>query len=145
MVVRIKAAVASRTAPARASDLCGLPVGRRLGHPTPHLLRRYVFLVGSHGPDMAEGIGDCAAAIAVELILERLLHRTASGDGFGELRIDVRNVEHQGDRAAAECLRALVAHLERLVREHYDALADLDFGVTDRAPRAGETHQFRGT
>src|SRR5205814_5178358 len=107
--------------------------------------RRYVFLVGGDGPDMAERIGDRAAAIAVELILECLLDRTACGDGFGELGVDIGNVEQQADRGAAERLRALVAHLDRLVREHYDALADLDFGVTDRAARAGKTHQFRGT
>src|SRR6266498_164925 len=46
-------------------------------HPLVHFLRRYVFLVGCHGPDVSERILQRAGTISIELILQRLYFLTA--------------------------------------------------------------------
>ena len=66
------------------------------GFRTPlHLFRRDVFLVRRDMPDMAERIDDCAVAIAIELVLQRFLHRRTGFDGVIENGINVFDIDHQ--------------------------------------------------
>src|SRR5215467_10188004 len=114
-------------------------------HALLHLLHRHILLVRGNGPDVAERIDKCPGAIAVELILDLLLHRGTGSDGLREARVDVRDIEQQAHRRAADRLRAAVTHLRHLVGEHHHAVADLDLGVTNRVVLTGEAHDFLGS
>src|SRR5207237_8086948 len=75
-------------------------------------------------------------------ILDRVLNRASGGECLGELRVHIGDVKQQRDRRSAERLWPVVAHLGRLVREHYNAVADLDLGVPDLAAWRGKAHHL---
>src|SRR5581483_3769040 len=63
-----------------------------------HLLRADVLDVRGERPDVSERIDDAAAAVAVELVLDGLLHARPGRDGRGEPGVHVREVQAQPDR-----------------------------------------------
>ena len=98
-----------------------------------HLLRRHVFDVRRERPAVAERVFQNGDAVAVELVGQRPLH-----GGTRRLRalhegIDIRDVDQQVDRRAAQRLRAAEVHLGELVGQHDRRGADADLGVTDAA------------
>src|SRR5438270_896856 len=95
-------------------------------HSPVHFIGRHVLGVGRNRPYVPCRIGECPAAVAVELVLDRMLDRSSGGECLGELRVHIGNVEQQRDRRSAERLWPVVAHLGRFVREHHYAVADLD-------------------
>src|SRR5439155_17568166 len=108
------------------------------------LLRRDVFLVRADGPFVAEGVGDGAGAVAVELVLQRLEHFRAERHGPIEHRVAVLEIERQPDRRAADGLRAARVHLRMFISEHNVRIADLDFRVADFPTGRADAHQFGG-
>jgi len=93
---------------------------------------------------VAEGVGERAAAVAVELVLHGTHDLRARGHRLGDALVDVGDVDREADRGAAARLRADRVHLGVLVGEHDRRVADADLRVADAAVGPGEAHELLG-
>src|SRR5215472_16825246 len=107
-------------------------------------LRRDILDMCRDVPDMAARIDDRAEPVAVELVLDRPLQGRAGSDGFFRHNIDIREIEVQPDRRAADRRRGERAHLGMLVGEHDEAVADFELGMADPAAGSVEFHAELG-
>src|SRR5690349_714324 len=69
-----------------------------------HFFGGEVFLVGAHAPDVTEGIGETAPAVAPELVGYGHAFFAAGRDGLLECLVDIGNVNLQAAGAAAKGL-----------------------------------------
>src|SRR5439155_21868070 len=105
------------TRPGGAATSAALPVpsvgklracgAHRRGGPPLHLLGRHVLDVSRDVPDVAEGVLDPAAPVAVELVFDGPEHLGPRGDGPLYGGVDVGHVDHDAHGRAADRPRAL--------------------------------------
>src|SRR5881397_1137591 len=76
-------------------------------HAPLHRLRRDVFLVSGHPPEMPEGVFELAGAVAVELIYDRLAFLGSDGQRLLDERIHVLHIEMEAHRRPAKGVRRL--------------------------------------
>ena len=108
--------------------------GERGVHALLHLRRRHVLLARGEVPLVAEGVGEHPDAVAEELVLDRAQQRRARRGRARDDGVDVRDVQVQRDRRAAERRGA-----ERPKSGYSSAsmkrrVADLQLGVADLPP-----------
>src|SRR4029450_8395992 len=114
-----------------------------LQHPGPaalHLLWADDLFGGRQEPAIAEGTGDHAGTVAIELVRHVAHQRGACLLGLGRWHVEA-------PRRPADRRRALGAEVGILVVQHEHAVADLDLGMSDpaRKARAGGTARSRRT
>src|SRR5467141_4237734 len=100
-------------------------------HAFLHFLRRDVFLMRGHPPQMPEGIFELAGAIAVKLVCDGLAFFGACGQRSFEKRVDVFDIEMDADGGPTERRRRLAAVLWEFIREHDQGIAQANFGMSE--------------
>ena len=91
---------------------------------------------------MAEGIVESAPAVAMELILDRLLDDSPGGYGSGESSVDVGHLDRERARHPAASLRPDDVVLGMFVGEHQLGGTDHELAVADAAVVAHQPVQL---
>src|SRR5678816_2847705 len=94
---------------------------------------------------MAEGIFHRPGPVTVELVLHRPERLRAGSDRAIETSIHVLDIEMKAHGGSSNRLRATVAHVRKLVRQHDGRAIDFDFRVPDGAVRPVHPHALRST
>src|SRR5271157_3213529 len=110
-----------------------------------HFLGRDVFHMSRDRPGVAEGIGQCAGAVAVELIFQRPEHRGPRGDGTVEPGIDILDIDQKTHGSSLERLRSFYIHLGEFIGQHDSRCADQDLGVIDLPAGVGQAIKLDGS
>src|SRR5262249_2003582 len=119
--------------------LCGLRLHR--GKTALHLLDGQPLFHFRNIPGVTEGIGDRAAARAVELVSYGRNYSCAGLDSSRDEGISVVHLELYRNGRPAQFLRTWEAVLGRLLAQHENRIADLDLGMGNLAPSL-ETHDL---
>src|SRR5580704_4023755 len=117
---------------------------RQGGGPAADLFGADILDMGRDMPDMSERVFERTEPVAVELVLDWTGQFGPAGDSARGRRIDIREVDVDADRRTANRTRPPRAYLRMLVGQHYDAVADREFGMPDLAVRAAEPHPLHG-